>query len=316
MKDTRRPLALVKPLWLSTWPLWMLLVFASLSAIRLLPVGYVRTALTMPILFLVPGSLTLGAIFSQRYRPRGLIFACYSVLLGVVWTGLVSLVVYANGVLITASRIYWCLLAVSGALATVAEARLLLDRPGKGRRAARKPEVTDPDQSDDEIEDAAMPVSARSVGFHSVIAVLVGVSLLGGGLYVHDHLPHPTPLGYTWMAWTNPPANGQVAIAAAGTELAFQIVHHQPGTANFRLSAEWLGSSSRPMAKPLTVSISSNRIFRGSLFVPPLPNGCTYRIAVSLTALGKADPLTGKPQTWTINADVHDPAKSSKSCKE
>jgi hypothetical protein len=309
-------MALVKPLWLSTWPLCTLLVFAGLPVVRLLAVGYVRTALTMPILFLVPGSLTLGAIFSQRRRPRGLIFACYSVLLGVVWSGLASLALYADGILIRASSTYWCLLTVSGALAIVAEARLLLDRPGKGRRVARKPETPDPDQSDDEIQDATMPAAARGAGFYSAIAVVVGVSLLGGGLYAHDHLPHPAPVGYTWMAWTNPPANGEVAIAAAGTELGFQIVHHQPETASFRLIAEWLGNSSRPMAEPLTVSVGSNKTFRGSLFVPPLPNGCTYRIAVSLTALGKVDPLTGKPQTWTINTDVHDPAKSSRSCKE
>lgn len=316
MTGTRRASALVKPLWLSTWPLCTLLVFAGLPVIRLLPVGYLRVAVTTPILFLIPGSLTLGAIFSQRYRPRGLIFVCYSVLLGVVWSGLASLAVYAAGALITASSTYWCLLAVSSALAIVAEARLLLDRPGKGRRVARKPEIPDPDQSDDEIEDAAMPVPARGAGFYSAIAVVAGVSLLGGGLYAHDHLPHPAPVGYTWMAWTSPPANGEVAIASAGTKLGFQIVHHQPGTASFKLVAEWLGSSSRPMAEPLTVSIGSNITFHGSLFVPPLPNGCMYRIAVSLSAPGEADPQTGKPQTWTINADIHDPAKSSRSCKE
>jgi hypothetical protein len=193
---------------------------------------------------------------------------------------------------------------------------LLLDRPGKGRRAARKPEIPDPDRSDDEIEDAAVPEPARSAGFYSVIAVLAGMSLLGGGLYAHDHLPHPAPVGYTWLAWANSHTNGEVDITSAGTQLGFQIVHHQPGTASFRLSADWLGSSSRPMAKPLVVSIGSNQTFRGSLFVPPLPNGCTYRIVISLAALGKADSLTEKPETWTINADVRDPAKSSKSCKE
>src|ERR1039458_9711753 len=52
-----------KSLWLSTWPLWALLVFAVLAVVRLLPGGYGRTAASAPILLMVPGSLTLGAIF-------------------------------------------------------------------------------------------------------------------------------------------------------------------------------------------------------------------------------------------------------------
>ena len=141
------------------------------------------------------------------------------------------------------------------------------------------------------------------------------MSLLAGGLYAYDHLPHPAPAGYTWMAWTGPPIKGDIAIGSAGTKLGFQIVHHQSDTTTFKLSAAWLGSTSRPLAKPLTFSIGPNQTFRGALFVPPLPDGCTYRIVVALTAARQIDPLTKKPQTWSINADVHDPSKSSKTCK-
>ena len=81
---TRRAQPWIKPLWLSTWPLWTLLVFASLAAVRLLPAGYARAAVAAPILLMVPGSLTLGAVFNQRRRPRGLVFVCYAALLSVV----------------------------------------------------------------------------------------------------------------------------------------------------------------------------------------------------------------------------------------
>ena len=63
-------------------------------------------------------------------------FVCYAALLGVVWSIFASLALYVDGVLITADSTYWCLLIVSAVLAIVAEARLLLGRPGSGRRAA------------------------------------------------------------------------------------------------------------------------------------------------------------------------------------
>ena len=38
--------------------------------------------------------------------------------------------------------------------------------------------------------------------------------------------------------------------------------------------------------------IGPNQTFHGTLFVPPLSNGCTYRIVVTLTTAPQIDPLT------------------------
>jgi hypothetical protein len=141
------------------------------------------------------------------------------------------------------------------------------------------------------------------------------VSLLAGGLYAYDHLPHPPPAGYTWLAWTGPQIKGDISVGPAGTKLSFQIVHHQPDTAAFRLSALWESNNPRPLASPVTVSVGPNRTFQGALLVPPLPDGCTYRIVVALTAARQLDPLTKKPRTWSINADVRDPGKPAKTCQ-
>lgn len=313
MNGTRRVEPWVKRLWLSTWPLWAFLAFASLAAVHLLLKGDAVASLAAPILLIVPGSLTLGAVFNPRRRPRGLVFVCYAALLSAVLSAFSSLALYACGVLITAESTYWCLLAVSAVLTVIAEARLLLERPGKGRRAARGLDA--PNQPDALADDVETPAGANGAGYYSFVAVVVGVCLLAGGLYAYDHLPHPAPTGYTWIAWTGPPIEGDIAIRSTGKKLRFQIVHHQPDTATFKLSAAWQGSSSTPLAKPLTFSIGPNQTFQGALFVPALPNGCTYRIVVALTAARQIDPLTGKLQTWSINADVHDPSKPSKACK-
>ncbi len=289
----------------------MLLVFASLAAVRLLS-GDTRAIVAAPILLIVPGSLTLGAVFSQRRRPQGTAFVCYAALLSAVWSVFASLALYVRNLLITAESTYWCLLIISAVLAIVAEARLLLG--GRGRRAAHKPEFLDSDLPDAEHDDAEAS-AAKGAGYYSIVAVAAGISLLAGGLYVHDHLPHPAPTGYTWMAWTGPPIRGDIAIGSVGKELRFEIVHRQLDTTTFRLTAAWLGTPSRPLAKPVTLSIGPNKTFRGALLVPPLPDGCTYRIVVALTAARQIDPLTKKPQTWSINADVHDPSKSTKTCK-
>jgi hypothetical protein len=269
----------------------------------------------VPILLVVPGALTLGVIFTQRSCPRGLAFVCYAALLSVLWSAFASLALFVDGVLITAESMLWCLLAVSAGLAIAAEARLVLGRPGRGRRAARKLEVLNPDQSDAEANDVETPTAARGAAYYSIVAAVAGLSLLAGGLYVYDRLPHPAPTGYTWIAWTGPPITGDIATGSVGTKLRFQIVHHQSDTTTFKLSATWLGAPSKPLAQPVTFSIGPSQTFRGSLFVPPLPNGCTYRIVVVLTAVRQLDPLTKKPQTWSINADVHDPSLTSKACK-
>jgi hypothetical protein len=313
VNGTRRVEPWVKRLWFSTWPLWALLAFASLVAVHLLPKGDVVTGLAAPILLIVPGSLTLGAVFNPCRRPRGVVFVCYAALLSIVLAAFSSLALYARGVLITAENTYWCLLAILTVLAITAEARLLVARPTKGRRAAHKLEALNPSQSDTGTDDETSPVS-RNSGYYSFVAAVAGMCLLAGGLYAFDRLPHPAPAGYTWMAWTGPAAQGDIAIGSTGTELSFQIVHHQSGDTTFKLSAWWLGKPSQPLAKSATLTIGQNQTYQGTLFVPHLPNGCTYRVVVSLTAARQIDPLTKKLQTWSINADVHDPTKSSRTC--
>ena len=139
MTSTHGVLRRFKPLWLSAWPIWTLLAFASLAATRLLPEGYIRAAVAAPILLMVPGSLTLGAVFSVRRSPRGATFVCYAALLSAVWSAFASLALYVLQVLITAESTYWCLLIVSAVLTILAEARLLLGRQGRGRGVLASP---------------------------------------------------------------------------------------------------------------------------------------------------------------------------------
>jgi hypothetical protein len=310
---THGVLSRFKSLWLSSWPLWALIVFASLAAVRLLPAGYIRAIVAAPILLSVPGSLTIGATFSRRPRPQGTAFICYAALLSALWSAFASLALYVGGVLISAESTYWCLLIISAALAIVAEARLLLGGQGRGRRVANRPGALDPDLSDSEVKDAKTPTKTGGEGRYAILAVVAGISLLAGGLYAYDHIPHPVT-GYTFIAWTASPSTGEFAVGSSGTELHFQIVHRESDTTTYRLSAAWLGTLSWPLAKSLTLSIGPNRTFRGGIFVPPLPDGCTYRIVVTLSAIQQIDPLTRKLETWSINADVHDPDKSSKTC--
>jgi hypothetical protein len=306
--DTHGTARGLRPMWLWTWPLWAVAVFASLAAVRLLPGGLIRAVIAAPILLIVPGSLTLGALFGRHSRPRGTAFVCYAALLGAIWAGFASLALYVSGVSITAANTYGCLLIISTVLAIVAESRLLFGGHGTGRRAAGRTEALDPDLSDAEVSDAKALPAGRS-GYYAILAVVAGVSLLAGGLYAYDHLSHPAPVGYTWIAWTGSQDKGNyVSVGAAGTDLHFQIVHHEPGTTTFRLGAAWLGSPSRSLANPLTVRIGPDQTFQGTLFVPPLPDGCTYRLVVTLTALHT------DPQTWSINADVRDTSKSQKTC--
>jgi hypothetical protein len=302
-------------MWQSAWPLWAVIIFAGLAVARWLPAGYARATVAAPILLLVPGSVTLGAVFSRRHRPQGMAFICFAALLGAVWSAFTALALYALGLLITADSTYWSLLIVSAALAVIAQARLVLARQGTGRRVAHRPEgPEDPDLPGAESDQSQAPAVARRARYYASLAIVTGVSLLCGGLYAYDHLPHPAPVGYTWMAWTGPQINGDIAVGPDGTTLRFEIVHHQSDRAGFQLTAAWLGTQSRPMAKPVTLSIGPDQTFRGTLVVPPLPNGCTYRVVVALTATRQTDPLTKKPQTWSINADVHDPSKALTTC--
>jgi hypothetical protein len=305
----------IKGLWLSAWPLWTLMVFASLAVITLLSAGYVRTAIAAPILLMAPGSLTLGAIFSKRQRPQGVTFVCYSAVLSAVWSAFASLALYVLHVLITAATTYWCLLTVSLVLAIAGETRLVLARQGPGTRVARRPEAVDSDLSQDETDEAEEPASVGSSVIYTLVAIVAGISLLAGGLYAYDHLPRPAPVGYTYMAWTDPAQFADdISIGPAGSELHFQIVHHQSDTTTFQLSAELLGTPSQPLASPATMNLGPNQTFQGVLFVPSPPNGCTFRLVVTITAPGQIDSLTKKPQTWSINADIRDSTKSARKC--
>jgi hypothetical protein len=314
---TRTPESMrkAKSLWAASWPWWLLMVFASLAVVRWLPGGDVRATVAAPILLMIPGSLTLGAAFRAGSRPYGAAFVCSAALLSVIWAVFASLILYALDVRITFGSTYVCLLAVSAALAVLTQAQYLFGRPGRGRRGAPKPEIVDPDLSEAELRSARRREVAGRPAYYGIAAVVAGAALLGGGLYAYERLPHPVPVGYTWMAWTGPHISGPVAVGSAGTDLRFQIVHHQSGTAIFRLSAMWLGSPPRVLANPLTVRIGPDRTFQGTLFIPPLRDGCTYRIVVALTTAPQIDPLIKQTQSWSINADVYEPGKSSKTCK-
>jgi hypothetical protein len=302
-------------LWLSAWPLWSLVLLACLVFIQSLPEGYGRALVAAPILLMVPGSLTLGAVFSQRVRPQGAAFVACSALLSLLCLAFASLALYVSHVLITAISAYWCVLLISAVLAIASETRVLFGQ-GKGRRAAGNPRSLDSDMSGTEDDEVEMTSGARRGAiYHVVAAAILGGGLLAGGLLTYNHLPRPAPKGYTWIAWTGPPMRGPVPVGPGGTKLGFRVVHHQTGTATFRLSAVWLGRFSRPLASSIVLNIGPDKTFRGALFVPPLPDGCTYRIVVALSAVRKTDRSNNVLKSWSINADVHDPSQSLKKCK-
>lgn len=295
----------LKPLWLSAWPLLALIVFASLAWTRWLPGGYARAAVAAPIL-MVPGYLTLGAVFGHDSRPRGAALICYSALLSLIWLGLASLALYLLTGLITTDGMYWSLLVICAVLATVAQARLELGRPATSSRAAGSGESLNP----------GPPVlQALAAPFYTVVAVGAGLSLLAGGVYLQAHLSHPASAGYTWMTWEYPQGTGEFTIGSAGTKLPFEIIHRQASPATFRLSAAWQGRPSGLLAKPLALRLGPNQTLHAALFVPPLPHGCTYRVVITLTATRELDPFTRSPQSWSINAWVHGQGKPMKMCK-
>jgi len=300
--------------WRWAWPCCALLLFAALAAVRWIPAGYIRAAVAVPVVLLVPGSLTLGAIYGVRRRPQGAVFVCLAALLGVAWAAFGPLILYVSGVLITADTTYLCLLAVCAVLAVLAQARILIKRPAESGQVPLPSGPADADLPDAQTNTPEM--SAPGSRYAAIAAIIGGLGLLAGGAYAIDHLPHPAPAGYTWIAWTGPKVTGAVSISPAGTTLPFQIIHQQPDTAAFRLEAQWVGTRSRLMAGPLAVTIGPDRTFSGHLYVPPLRNGCTYRIVLTLTATQPAANPADDPQTWSINADVRDPAKSTKTCPD
>lgn len=306
MSTVQASLQKLKPLWLSAWPLLVLVLFACVAVAFWMPGGYARAAVAAPILLTIPGSLTLGVVFGADNRPRGAAFICYSALLSVIWFGLASLALDLLGVPITNGVMYWSLLVICAALAAAAQVRLTLEQSTATSRAAG---------SDDSLNPDASGGDSLAAPFYAIVAVVAGLGLLAGGVYLQAHLSHPAPVGYTWMAWEHPKGTGEFTSGSAGTKLPFKIVHRQAGSNTFRLSAAWQGSPPGSLAKPLALRLGPNRTFNAALFVPSLPRGCTYRVVITLTATRQLDPFTRRPQNWSINAWVHGQGKPRKMCK-
>jgi Protein of unknown function (DUF1616) len=309
MTATHGYVSRLRPVWLSAWPVWAVVFFAALAATRGLPAGYLRAVLALPILLLVPGTLTVCAVFGHKGRPRGTVFMGYAVMLSVVWLGFASLALYVLHILITARSTYWALLVVCAILASVAEARLLRERQ------ANSPVIGNPDFLEERPRTTRNSGPADKTSPYMVVAAAVaGIALLCGGVYFYDHLPHPATVGYTQLAWTQISDQSTIAVGPAGAELSFKVMSQEPTPTHFRLSSEWMGVPGRPLSKPVTFTIEPGRTLTGTLFVPPPPDQCTYRIVVTLVALGEKDPLTGHQPTWSINANVHQLGKSGSAC--
>lgn len=299
----------LRPLWLSAWPAWTVTLFAALAATRGLPAGYARGVLTLPILLVVPGTLTVCAVFGHKGRPRGTVFMGYVVTLSLVWLGFTSLALYVLHILITAASTYWALLVVCAILACVAQTRLLRERK------TDSPVTGDPGFPDERPRTAGNAGPAGKTSPYMVAGAAVGgVALLCGGVYFSDHLPHPAPVGYTELAWTQARDQSTIAVGPAGAKLSFKVMSHQLFPTHFRLSSEWMGAPGRPLSKPVTFTLEPDRTLTGTLFVPPPPDQCTYRIVVTLVALGEKDPLTGHQPSWSINATIRQPGTSGNAC--
>jgi len=303
--------------WAAAWPVWSVAIFGSLAAVRYLPAGYIRAVVAAPILLGVPGCLTLAALFGVRSRPRSATYVCGALLLGCIWSVLISLALYALGIPITAVTTYLGLLIVCIVGGTVAQTRVWLDRTGGGHRAAHEPTAPDFDYPEDDAEPSKSRAHRRDrgAGMPTMAAIAFGACLLVGAVYAYDHLPSPTPIGYAYIAWSGAPMPGDLSVGPTGANLPFQVVDRQSGHRSFRLTAAWLGDPPRSLATPLNITLSTGQVYRAALHIPPLPDGCMYRIVVTLSLT----PASGEPQTtprsWSIDADVHDPGKSSKTCK-
>jgi hypothetical protein len=315
--------------WRAAWPCWLVALFVVLALARLLPPGYVRTVVALPIFWTVPGALTLGVAFGKRRVP-GLTFGFLSVLLSVIWSAFASLILYVLGILITERSTYLCLLVVCVLLAAAAQFRLRREPSAARRRAGtpaaahRRPGPPAPDVGGfDPFEfpdtspvsgipaaDGDHPRGPRSA-LYVFGALAGGLALLAAGTYTYVHLPHPKAAGYTWLAWSGPQVKGVIPVGAAGTSLPFQIRREEPDTAAFRLTAVWTGSSGKQHAltKPETVHVGADKTVSGALTIPPPPGGCTYRIVVTLTEMGQAH-----PRTWSVNADVRNAARRQNAC--
>ena len=226
-----------------------------------------------------PGS-TLGsrgahARGSPRSRsPRGVVFVCYSALLGAVWSIFASLALYVDGVLITAVSTYWCLLILSTLLAIAAEARLLLRRPRNGRRAAPTsresyltPRSMIPKRRQPR-ETRAIPSLGRSGWRHPSRRWIVRIR-------------SPSASGAHWLHLDGVDGSSsprQISPSAPpAPNFSFQIVHHQSDNTTFQLTAAWLGNPSQPLAKSVALSVGPNQTYQGTLVVP----SATQRVYLS-----------------------------------
>jgi hypothetical protein len=289
------------PVLRTAWPACAFVLFAALAIVRELPAGYVRAAVALPIILVVPGALTVCAVFGRR-RPTGIAFAGYVILLSLAWMAFVSLGLYVLGILITATSTYCALLILCGALTAVAERRLL-----SGQKASPAAgQDMNGERGSAESSDQSRPL----VILGGTLAALV---LLFGGVYYYEHIPQPASPGYAELAWTNVGRQDTVAVGPAGSRLAFEVISQQSRT-RFRLSAEWGGRSSRVLAAPVTFSMSPGKTYHGSLLVPSPANRCMYRVVLTMVAIGQRDPLTGHQRTWTLNANIHEQGASGNAC--
>jgi hypothetical protein len=310
--------------WLRVWPAWVDAIFPLLILARLLPVGYLRAVLALPIVLMVPGSLTLGAVFGRHRSAEAPILVAYAALLGVIWLIFISLAMYVAGVKITAVHAFWSLFAASTVAAIIAQVRILvepdpastepdpalddagpaLDEPDPAHERAGQVPATaaGADAPDD---DTSQPgAQQRRAIYYSVGAIAVGLSILAASVYTWDHIGHPAPAGYTAIAWTGVRNNGVVAIGRGGKDLTFKIIHRQPDTGAYSLEAGFVGQPPRVIAGPLPLRAGPDKTLAGRLHVPSLDTGCTYRLIVTLTAQ-QPHAAHAHARSWSINLNVY-----------
>lgn len=291
--------------WSAAWPCYLLLAFAALALDAVVPAGPARAVVAAPVLLGVPGALTLGA-FQARRSVDIVAFGALAAVLSVLWLAFAALLLNAVQIRIAADSVYACLLLACASLATVAQLRIR-----RGSREARARERGSPaapvppgGSSPWAVTDVLSPPdehrgSAARGARYALVAVVAGTALLAGGAYAYARAPHPAPAGYTWLAWTGQRATGIITIGPGGRTLPFQIGHEQPGTAEFRLTADWTGGNRQyALATPRIVRLGAGTV-QASLAIPRPPGACAYRVVVTLTELGGAH-----PRTWSINADV------------
>lgn len=296
--------------WLRLWPAWTDAVFLLLAVVRLLPGGYLRAALALPIVLMVPGSLTLGAVFGRCRRPQAPVLVASAALLGVIWLVVVFLVLSAAGVQITAVHAFWGLFAASTLIAAIAQARILSEPASAGERAGQ---ATSASAAGPDGDATLSRARQRRAAYYSAGAIAVGLGLLVAGVYTWDHIGHPAPVGYTAIAWTGVRDDGVVAIGRGGADLTFEIVHRQPDAAAYSLEAGFVGRPSRLIAGPLRIKVAPDKTVTGRLHVPAFNSGCTYRLTVTLTALPSAAAQVGA-RSWSLNLNVYGLGQPQRGC--